>query len=123
MFTFKKENRLLKSADFKLTLSDGEKAVTKRLVIVGKSVINQSSRLGLIVSKRSIGNAVQRNLIKRRLREIFRNNQDQIPSSLDIVIIARSSALSVDSSVLKKDFLYGLSKLISQLNRKKPVKV
>ena len=47
------------------------------------------TRLGLAVSKRC-GNAVRRNLIKRRLREVFRLSRMDLPSSFDLVIQPRA---------------------------------
>jgi ribonuclease P protein component len=49
------------------------------------------TRLGLTVS-RKIGGAVARNRVKRLLREYFRLSYDQLPSSVDIVFVARQGA-------------------------------
>jgi ribonuclease P protein component len=46
------------------------------------------SRLGLSVPKR-VGNAITRNLIKRRCREAFRISQDDLPRSIDILLTIR----------------------------------
>lgn len=124
MFTFKKQNRLLTSTEFKHIMTQGHKSVTKRLVLVAKPIDKTESRLGLVVSKRNVGNSVQRNLVKRRLREIFRLTHHKIPLALDIVVIARHQALEVDAEVLSKDFSYGLDRLVRQLGPKKqPVSV
>lgn len=49
------------------------------------------ARVGFVVT-RKIGNAVQRNRIKRVCRECFRMWPDLVPDGIDLVIIARSRA-------------------------------
>jgi len=46
-------------------------------------------RLGLAVSKRA-GSAVQRNAIKRRVREAFRLLQHELPGAYDLVVSAKA---------------------------------
>ncbi len=53
------------------------------------------SRFGFAVNSR-IGNAVRRNRIKRRLREIIRLQQEKIQPGWDIVLIARQPIRSAD---------------------------
>lgn len=62
-----------------------------------------SPRMGLVVSKRTVRKAVERNRIKRVLREEFRGRRRFLPA-LDIVIqvVARAdnSALRADADIL-----------------------
>jgi ribonuclease P protein component len=53
------------------------------------------SRFGFAVNSR-LGNAVRRNLIKRRLREIVRLQQDKLQPGWDVVLIARQPIRGAD---------------------------
>ena len=57
------------------------------------------SRIGMVVSKRTAGNAVCRNRIKRQVREIFRLGSIQ-HRGLDIVVVTRPGVVGVDKSRL-----------------------
>lgn len=54
-------------------------------------------RIGLIIAKRHVKRAVDRNRIKRQIRESFRHRRSELPS-LDIVVLARPGIASLDSS-------------------------
>jgi ribonuclease P protein component len=60
----------------------------------------ERSRLGVTVSRR-IGNAVVRNRVKRRVREIFRKTiRDGLPAGTSIVVIARGGAGALESAAI-----------------------
>jgi len=65
------------------------------LLVSGNTV--KSSRLGVTVSRR-VGNAVQRNRLKRIMREFFRKNSCLYPDLIDYSLIARRSAAQLSSS-------------------------
>ena len=52
---------------------------------------DEPARLGLSVS-RKVGGAVERNTVKRMLREAFATEQERFPVGTDVVVIARPSA-------------------------------
>lgn len=56
-----------------------------------ESAARGCARLGIVVT-RKIGNAVQRNRIKRVCRECFRMWPDLVPEGIDLVVIARGGA-------------------------------
>ncbi len=51
-------------------------------------------RLGVVSSRVSVGNAVQRNRARRRLRAAFRLNRFQFSGTYDVVLIARRPLLT-----------------------------
>jgi len=62
------------------------------------------SRLGLTVSAK-LGHAVERNRMRRRLREIYRLHEAELLPGYDIVIVARSRAMEADFAELTRAFL------------------
>ncbi len=57
------------------------------------------ARLGVITSKKVSKRAVERNRIKRLVREAFRNNQATL-SGLDIVVLTKQAACDTDNKKL-----------------------
>ncbi len=86
-FSFKKEERILKRAEFINLNLHGNRYYTKSFVGILKQNRRNFTRLGITASKR-VGNSVKRNRIKRLIREFFRLNKQQIPGGYDIMIIA-----------------------------------
>jgi ribonuclease P protein component len=76
-------------------------------------VVNQGTgRIGITVSKK-VGNAVQRNRVKRLVREFVRQSK-WLPKNRDVVIIAKPSASSVKGL---SDVIADLARLANQLER------
>lgn len=67
-------------------------------------------RLGLSVSKK-VGNAVERNKVRRRLREVFSSSLQEIQGDFDLVISARPASAGASLEDLKEEFLRGVRKL------------
>jgi ribonuclease P protein component len=65
-------------------------------------------RLGLVVSKKNVKLAVDRNRFKRLVRESVRLRQDQLPA-VDIVVLARRGVQDMDNDVLYRQ-LHGMWK-------------
>ena len=60
--------------------------------------------MGYTVSNK-IGNAVTRNRVRRRLREIYRLHEHALRAGFDIVIVARHQAAGADYHRLERDML------------------
>lgn len=83
-----RENRL-KSKDFKEIRKGGRFFNEQFLSLIkAENNLNQS-RFGFVVSQKISKKAVIRNKIKRRLREIIRNNLDKIKKNYNVIFIAK----------------------------------
>jgi ribonuclease P protein component len=90
--TFGRDERIRKRQDYLRIYEQGVRRHTQRFTIIICPNRSGIRRLGMTVSKKA-GNAVQRNRIKRLLREFFRLNKSRLPASQDIVIIAKRGIL------------------------------
>ena len=75
-------------------------------------------RLGLSVSKK-VGNAVTRNAVRRRLKEVFHSTTERIPGSFDLVVSAKPAAAEATFEELNQEFLRALGKIGGSDKRRK----
>lgn len=71
----------------------------------GEAGAPSTSRVCVIASTKAVGNAVRRNRAKRRLREVFRHQQHQVPPACDLLLIARLGATTWPLPELEKKFV------------------
>lgn len=99
-----------KNHEFRRLYAKGKSAAAPSLVVYFRRVNRDYNQLGLTVSTK-VGHAVVRNRIRRRLREIYRLNEDKLERGLDIVVVARVRARFADYAELERDFLRACSRL------------
>ena len=90
---FPKSARLLRRADYRKVYSEGRRRNLDWLVAFLLPTGRADSRVGLTVPA-SLGGAVVRNRIKRRLREAVRRNRSAIGPGWDIVLQPRAALLA-----------------------------
>ena len=74
------------------------------LVLYARKNHTATNRVGLTVSKK-LGHAVVRNRIRRRLREVYRLNEDKFAPGWDIVVVARSRTAEAPFDQLTRAYL------------------
>ena len=103
--SFGQDKKLRSAAEFSHVREKGE-IYRGNLVHIGVVGDAQTAdfRAGFITSRR-IGNAVQRNRLRRRLREIVRKHQTELRKNIWFVTIARAAAARATYSVLEDEWL------------------
>jgi ribonuclease P protein component len=100
---FPRDVRLLRHADFERVYKQGRRHFTPHLTaFYRRREEGKTLRIGFTVSK-MLGGAVQRNRMRRRLREAVRLDWPEFQSPVDIVINPKKSLLTVDFSDLTKE--------------------
>jgi ribonuclease P protein component len=102
--------RLRHRADF-LAAAAAVKVSTKGFILQMRDRRDDGpARVGFTVSKK-VGNAVERNRIRRRLREVVRGAADAARPGRDYVLVGRRAGLSAPFSGLVEDFKSALQRL------------
>ena len=74
--------------DFKKAYDKGKSFGNRNLILYIRKNDLDYSRVGITISKKT-GKAVVRNKIKRRMKEIYRNNEANIKDGYDLIFIIR----------------------------------
>ena len=74
------------------------------LVLYARRNRATTNRVGITVSTK-LGHAVVRNRVRRRLREVYRLNEEKFAPGWDIVVVARSRAVDASFQALTKSYL------------------
>lgn len=91
---------LRRRADFDAIARGGTTRSTRLLVMRALRTGRSETRVGLSTS-RSLGGAVQRNQVRRRLREVVRERLPEIGAGWDLLLIARPEAATADYAELR----------------------
>ncbi len=100
-----KENHL-----FRRAYNRGKSAADSRLALYVRRNGSRHNRLGLTVSTK-VGGAVVRNRVRRRLREIYRLNEERLGGGWDVVVVARMRSADSGYHQLERSFLKLADKL------------
>lgn len=113
---FAREKRLLIPRQFKAVFdSPTAKVPGKHVLLLARLNDLDRPRLGMVIGKKSVKLSVQRNRLKRLIRESFRLHQDDL-IGWDIVVVARKGFGELENAELTQHF----GKLWKRLARNRP---
>jgi ribonuclease P protein component len=125
----RKRPRLSKNADFQRVYRQGRSVSSRHLVLYAfprdhdvedlqpaeeQSLRSQDVRLGVSVGRR-VGGAVERNRVKRLLREAFWSLEEDVSRTHDYVIVARLGAAEVAQTQGLAGFTQDIERLLGEL--------
>lgn len=114
--SFGRDKRLLTSRQFSAVFdSPSAKAPGRSVLLLARDNGLDHPRLGLVIGKKSAKLAVERNRLKRIIRDSFRLHQEML-AGLDIVVVARKGLGDPDNTELHQQF----AKLWKRLARQRP---
>lgn len=102
----KKEYRVKKESEFQKVFHQGVSKANRQLVLYVYPKPGQAHfRVGLSVGKK-IGNAVERNQVKRYLRQALHELEDMIEAEIDFILIARKDIQLMKYNQVKNSIIH-----------------
>ena len=106
----KKTVTIKQNHEFRRLYNKGQSAVSPSMVIYCRKSRFAHNRLGITVSTK-LGCAVKRNRARRRLRELFRLAQPKMKQGYDVILVARTRAVTIPHKKLQADFDRAMAQL------------
>ncbi|MDR7871409.1 MAG: ribonuclease P protein component [Tissierellaceae bacterium] len=100
-----KKYRLRKNMEFKKVYSVGKKIWNRNFILYIKKNKLDETRVGFTITKRH-GNSVVRNKIRRRLKESYRLNFDNVKTGYDLVFIPKQNILDISYKELENSMVH-----------------
>lgn len=101
--SFTRELRLLDAAQYKYVFAKARRFGNQNFTLLVRVNEESHARMGLAIAKKAVKRAVDRNRIKRIIRESFRHMQYDLPN-IDVVIMCRPSAVPLKKEEIRQQF-------------------
>jgi ribonuclease P protein component len=101
---------LKQNHEFRRLYNKGKSAVSPFFAIYCRKTNRPYNRLGITTGVK-LGNAVKRNRVRRRIRALYRTNEEKFLPGYDIVVVARTRAVFSRYAELERSFLQLMKKL------------
>jgi ribonuclease P protein component len=103
--TLSKKQRLIQASLFGEAFAQKNNLVGRCMVLWIRTGPDAALRLGMVTSRKVSKRAVDRNLARRRLREIFRQHRAELSGPFDLVIVARRNLLFASHQEVEAEFM------------------
>lgn len=109
MGNFSKERRLRTKTEIDFVFSKAKKLENQSFLLLYRSNNLQNARIGIIIAKKNVPKAHDRNRLKRIIRETFRTTLNL--ANVDIIFLAKKGLNKIDNSALSSNLKNEFNKL------------
>ncbi|MBI3562830.1 MAG: ribonuclease P protein component [Gammaproteobacteria bacterium] len=113
MSRFTRQQRLTQANEFTTVFNHGLRLGDRQLQLLCWSNNRVEARLGLVIGKKYLRRAVDRNRLKRQIRESFRGQQTRL-KGLDIVVVLRADLAAKTNAQLRQQLQQGWEQVVQR---------
>jgi len=119
-FGFPRAARLLRPSDYRAVFAKARVKVSRRhFLLLALPGSPSQARLGVVVSRKNVPAAVQRNRVKRLVRESYRRNRARLVGA-DLVVLARKGAHELENAAIHRETVALWNGLAAKLRTSTP---
>lgn len=100
-------------AEFNLVFRTGTRSSDSCFNVIVQDTRQPVARLGIAVARKQAAHAVDRNRIRRIVRESFRQNRERLPA-LDVVVQGKAAAVKCDNARLRSSLEWHWQEVIKR---------